>query len=98
MHYLVITALTPHSPDRTGYDSMILYPKEVASDPRYANDREDILDNDWVFASKEDAVVCKKVQEGRHSTAFDQHFYAPFWESMSHSFCNRILDDLEKNE
>lgn len=76
---------------------MILYPEHVASHPRYGEQRDFILTEDWGHARNEDAAVVKRVQLGRKSTAFDQHFLVPFWESMSHGFCNRILDDLDKN-
>ncbi len=96
-NFLLITVLQPQAPDRTGYGSAIRYPEHVASNPRYAEQRDFILTEDWGHVRNEDAAVVKKVQLGRKSPAFDQHFLVPFWESMSHGFCNRILDNLEKS-
>ena len=97
-NFLLITVLNPQAPDKTGYDSIFLYPAEVAGNPKYFDQREFIRFRDWGHARNEDAAVLRAVQQGRKSPAFDQHFLVPFWESMSHGFCNRILDDLERND
>ena len=95
-NFVLITVLTPQSPDKTNYDSIMLFPKEVAYGAQYSQQRQYLLTEDWSEACREDAVILKKVQECRYSPAFDQHFIVPFWGSMCRSFCNRILDDLEK--
>ncbi len=95
---MLITVLTPQAPDRTAYDSMMLLPRDVAQQSRYAQQREYMLTVDWAIARDEDGAVLKSVQAGRHSPAFDQHFIVPFWGAMCRSFCNRVLDDLERSE
>ncbi len=97
-NYMLITVLTPQAPDRTAYDSMMLLPSDVAQQSKYARQREHLLTVDWAIARDEDGAVLKTVQAGRHSPAFDQHFIVPFWGAMCRSFCNRILDDLERSE
>ncbi len=97
-NYMLVTVLTPHAPDRTAYDSMMLLPSEVAHRSKYAKQREYLLTVDWAIARDEDGAVLKTVQAGRHSPAFDQHFIVPFWGAMCRSFCNRVLDDLERSE
>ena len=96
-NFLLITVIMPQAPDSTGYDSIFLYPEEVAKDPGYFEQREIIRERDWGHARNEDAAVLQAVQKGRKSPAFGQHFLVPFWESMSHGFCKRILDDLESD-
>ena len=96
-NFLLITVLNPQAPDKTGYDSIFLYPEAVANDPKYFDQREIIRERDWGHARNEDAAVLRVVQKGRKSPAYDQHFLVPFWESMSHGFCNRILDELESD-
>ncbi len=95
---MLITVLTPQAPDRTAYDSMMLLPSDVAHQSKFAKQREYLLTVDWAIARDEDGAVLKTVQAGRHSPAFDQHFIVPFWGAMCHSFCNRILDDLERSD
>ncbi len=97
-NFLLITVLSPHAADSTGYDTILRIPQSVDQDSRYFDKCEFMLLNDWGYARNEDAEVLKRVQQGRHSPAYDQHFFSPFWESMSHGFCNRILDDLETND
>ena len=97
-NFLLITVLNPQAPDKTGYDSIFLYPAAVAGDPKCFAQREFIRVRDWGHARNEDAAVLRAVQQGRKSPAFEQHFLVPFWESMSHGFCKRILDDLERND
>ena len=97
-NFLLITVLKPQAPDQTGYDSMVLYPESVASNPRYAERRE--FHADWktgdMLATKM-RPFSKKYRWDVESPAFDQHFLVPFWDSMSHGFCNKILDDLEND-
>ena len=96
-NFLLITVIMPQAPDSTEYDSIFLYPEEVAGNPKFFEQREVIMNRDWGHARNEDAAVLRVVQKGRKSPAYDQHFLVPFWESMSHGFCNRILDDLESD-
>jgi len=94
-NFVLITVLTPHAPDRTDYDSIMLHLHDVATESRWSEQRRYLLTDDWANARTEDAAVLHAVQAGRRSPAFDQHFYAPFWDSMIHRFNQRILDDLE---
>ena len=94
-NFLLITILSPHAPDSTGYDTALLIPESVDKDARYFEKCEELIQRDWGYARNEDAAVLKRVQQGRKSPVYDQHFFSPFWESMCHSFCNRILDDLK---
>ena len=95
-NHMVISVLSPHAPDSTGYDTIIRIPQSVDSDARTFEKCKGLLERDWGLARNEDAAVIKRVQQGRASPAFDQHFLSPFWEGMIHSFCNMILDDLDR--
>ena len=96
-NHMVLTVLSPHAPDSTGYDTIIRIPEAVDSDARYFEKCKDMLYNDWGYARDEDAEVIKRVQQGRVSPAYDQHFLSPFWEGMTYGFNNRILNDLDRD-
>ena len=46
-------------------------------------------------ALHEDKRVIEGVQKARQSPAWEQHFYAQFWDEQHYAFNNMILDDLE---
>ena len=48
----------------------------------------------FAMAAQEDGAVIEAIQAGRQSPAYEQNFYAPFWDQPHYRFTNRILDDL----
>lgn len=70
-------------------------------DESFANNRENFTERQEVAAAfmgaaVEDAYIQEAVQKARKSPAFEQAFYAPFWDEMHYAFSNMVLDDLEK--
>ena len=59
--------MNPLAPDKTGYDSIFLYPQAIAGDPKYFEQRDFIMGRDWGHARNEDAAVLRAVQQGRKS-------------------------------
>jgi hypothetical protein len=76
-NFLLITILSPHAPDSTGYDTALLIPESVDEDARYFEKCEELIQRDWGYARNEDAAVLKRVQQGRKSPVYDQHFFRP---------------------
>ncbi|PWQ99243.1 aromatic ring-hydroxylating oxygenase subunit alpha [Leucothrix arctica] len=71
------------------------YDEESAIDHDVAEERE-ALQADFQGAGMEDGVITEAVQKARHSPAFEQQFYAPFWDNMHYTFSNRVLDALDQ--
>lgn len=42
----------------------------------------------------EDGRAVEAVQKGRHSPAYQRHYYAPFWDGTHHHFNTLVADDL----
>lgn len=47
-------------------------------------------------AYAEDGVAVEAVQRARHSPAWSQHYYAPFWDIQHHHLNRLVADDLMK--
>ena len=66
----------------------------VAVDPAKLDQRRIIIDM-FHEAFVEDQHIVEAIQRGRESPAFQQKFYAPFWDKMHFYLNGLILDDLQ---
>ncbi|WMP19427.1 aromatic ring-hydroxylating oxygenase subunit alpha [Thiothrix lacustris] len=74
-----------------------LYDAASAANPDYLEERLGIL-ADFQQAGQEDGRITEAVQKARRSPAFEQQFYAPFWDRMHYNFSNQVLDVLENTD
>ena len=85
----------PLSPERTRTLRAQLYDPESAVDPEFLEERLQ-LQAEFRQAGEEDGRITQAVQKARHSPAFEQQYYAPFWDRMHYTFSNLVLDALEQ--
>lgn len=84
----------PDGPEATRERRLYLVHQDVASDAS-AREAAGAVVAGFAEAGREDARVCEAVQRARHSPAYAQHFYSPFWDVLHHRFSQLLLDDLE---
>lgn len=92
MHMIIVH---PVGPERTHTLRAQFYNPESALDPDFAPEREE-LQGEFRQAGEEDGRITEAVQKARHSPAFEQQYYSPFWDRMHYTFSNLVLDALEQ--
>ena len=75
----------PVGPNQTRLHRYFYFPEEVVSDPEYANQCE-LICQDWEKVLREDEEVCRLIQEGRKSSAYDGGRFAPEWDEGTRHF------------
>ena len=89
-----VSYVLPEAVDRV-FSRVSYYLEEgVAVDPAKLDQRRIIIDM-FHEAFVEDQHIVETIQRGRESPAFQQKFYAPFWDKMHFYLNGLILDDLQ---
>lgn len=96
-YFIHLIIALPVSAGRTLTLRAQLYTAESASDPEFLEERR-CIQADFQQAGQEDGRITEAVQQARHSPAFTQQFYSPFWDRMHYTFSQQVLDALEHPE
>lgn len=75
----------PLGAERTRLHRWFYFRGETATDERFANIRQQLYE-DWEQVLREDEGVCRLVQEGRRSSAYDGGRLAPSWDAGTRHF------------
>lgn len=86
---------TPTAPDRAHQKLKIFFHGDAAFDDELAARRKHCIDF-WTTINAEDIDICRTLQAGRESPAFDGGIFAPAWESQVHAFQQRVADYMTR--
>ena len=79
----------PLSAGRTRMHMWFYYVGEAASDPAHAALRDTVVE-EWHKLNMEDESICRAIQAGRHSDAYDGGRLAPYWDTGTLHFHKQI--------
>lgn len=82
---VVLFLVTPLGPERTLERIVIYYIGDGATDARYAEARQRVIDN-WQQLNDEDIGIIERMQQGRHSDGFDGGVLSPYWDPVIQQF------------
>lgn len=93
--HIVSIIETPVAPDRAYQKLKIFFHGDAAFDDNLAARRKHCVEF-WSTINAEDIDVCRTLQAGRESPAFDGGIFAPAWESQVHAFQQRVADYMAR--
>jgi phenylpropionate dioxygenase-like ring-hydroxylating dioxygenase large terminal subunit len=81
----------PEGPDRTVMHLWYYFVGDAAEDPACAEPREKLY-REWSDLNGEDEGICRRLQEGRRSDAYDGGRLAPYWDVGTVHFHRQIAE------
>ncbi len=81
----------PKAVDRTVMHMWFYFVGEAATEPACVDPREKLY-LEWANLNGEDEGICRRVQEGRRSDAYDGGRLAPYWDSGTIHFHRQVAD------
>jgi len=93
--FIEVSYVLPMGPNKSESNVSYHFQRDVAIASKAIDERMAVVKG-FLEASAEDGRIIEAVQKARKSPAYQQKFYAPFWDEMHYYFSNLVLDDLEK--
>ena len=90
---VLIASFSPLAADRTRMDMLFYFPEEVTDSDEYKDARQQYRDW-WIGLNNEDQAVCRLLQLGRQSPAYDGGRFAPNWDQATLHFQRSIIRHL----
>ena len=90
-----VNLVLPETPGKTVLKHLRFYCPEALDKDNFLEE-EQAVQTLFDVVHYEDQLAIEAVQQARHSPAWQQHFYAPFWDTLHHRFNQLVMIDLEK--
>ena len=88
-----INIVIPVAPGETRLQHLRFYRPEALACDNFQAEEAAVQKVFHVF-HMEDKVAIESVQQARHSPVWQQHFYAPFWDTLHHYFNQLVMKDM----
>jgi len=85
---------TPIAPDRTKMEMLFYFP-EATTDSEKDQEAREQYRKWWVELNREDEEVCRLLQLGRQSPAYDGGRFAPYWDQATLHFQRLIIETMK---
>ena len=83
----------PVSADNTRMHMWFYYAGDGVDSPAHKNERETVC-QEWTKLNAEDEDICRRLQEGRKSDAYDGGRLAPYWDTGTIHYHRQIADAM----
>ena len=90
-----VNIVIPLAPGKTYLQHLRFYRPEAVSAANFETE-ERALQALFDVVHYEDQLAIEAVQKARSSPVWQQHYYAPFWDTLHHRFNQLVMQDLEK--